>query len=151
MKELSMIQKIQTLCKKHREALSYLFFGGLTTLVNIVAYWLLARTGLSTAWANGIALALSILFAYFTNRRWVFESRARGMAAWREFGKFIACRLGTGVLDQIIMIVGVDLLGPMLVPDSGMELWGLAVKVLSNILVIILNYVFSNVFIFVRK
>jgi len=146
-----MIQKILTLCKKHREALAYLFFGGLTTLVNIVSYWLLARTGLSTAWANGIALALSILFAYFTNRRWVFESRAHGAAAWREFGKFIACRLGTGVLDQIIMIVGVDLIGPMLVPETALSLWGLGVKILSNILVIVLNYVFSKVFIFARK
>ena len=146
-----MIQKILTLCKKHREALAYLFFGGLTTLVNIVSYWLLARTGLSTVWANGIALAASILFAYITNRRFVFASTAKGAAAWREFGKFIACRLGTGVLDQIIMIVGVDLIGPMLVPETALSLWGLGVKILSNILVIVLNYVFSKVFIFARK
>ena len=116
--------------------------------MNIAAYWLLARLGLSTAWANGIALAASILFAYITNRSFVFASTAKGTAAWREFGKFIACRLGTGVLDQAIMILGVDVLGPTIVAPAHMELWGLAIKIFSNILVIILNYIFSKLLIF---
>lgn len=145
------MDKIRSLWARYREVLVYLIFGGLTTLVNIVVYWVLARIGLATAWANGIALAVSILFAYATNRSFVFASRARGAEAWREFGKFIACRLGTGVLDQAIMILGVDVLGPLVVSAAGMELWGLGVKVFSNVIVIVLNYVFSKVIIFRKQ
>lgn len=142
---------IRKIWNRWREAIVYLFFGGLTTLVNIVVYWVLARVGLATFWANGIALAVSILFAYVTNRRFVFASAAHGAEAWREFGKFILCRLGTGVLDQGIMVLGVDVLGPLVVSAAGMELWGLGVKVFSNVIVIVLNYVFSKVLIFRKR
>ena len=60
--------------------------------------------------ATGLATAISILFAYFTNRRWVFESRAEGRAAWMEFGAFVACRLSTLLLDMAFMGVTVDFL-----------------------------------------
>ena len=58
----------------------------------------------------------------------------------KEFGSFVACRVATGVMDEIIMIVGVDVLG----------IWGLGVKIFANILVIILNYIFSKLLIFRR-
>lgn len=85
-------------------------------------YSLLSAQGLSTGWANGIALAVSILFAYFTNRRWVFLSRAHGRAALREFGSFILCRIGTGLIDQAIMLIGVDRIGASLFPSPGLGL-----------------------------
>ena len=124
--------------KRYREQIAYLFFGGVTTLVNIVSYAVLSHLGLSTGVANAIAWVLSVLTAYITNRLWVFDSHSRGAAAVREFVSFIGCRVATGVLDEGIMIVGVDRLG----------LWGLGVKVFSNVLVIVLNYVFSKLFIF---
>ena len=96
------MQRLFNLLRREREKVTYLFFGVLTTLVNIAGYSLLSAQGLSTGWANGIALAVSILFAYFTNRRWVFLSRAHGRAALREFGSFILCRIGTGLIDQVI-------------------------------------------------
>ena len=153
------MDKIRSYWTKYREVLSYLIFGVLTTLVNIVTYAVLAQLGLTTAWANGIALAVSILFAYVTNRIWVFESRAKGLQAWVEFGKFIACRIGTGLVDQAIMVVGVDVLGARLLEDvefamlgmTAMELWGLGVKVFANVIVILLNYVFSKLIIFRKK
>ena len=130
---------MKELFQKYKEVISYLFFGGLTTLVNIALYTLLARlTPLPTAAANGIALVCAILFAYVTNRIWVFESRTSGKAALKEFLSFIACRAGTGVLDEVIMIAGVDMLG----------LWDLGVKVAANVIVIIANYVFSKLLIF---
>lgn len=144
------METIKRLWQRYREPVSYLFFGGLTTLVNIGAYWLLAGLGLSTAIANGAALAASILFAYVTNRLWVFESRARGAEALREFVRFLLCRLGTGVVDELIMIAGVDWMGPMLFPD-GFSQWGLIVKVFANVVVIVLNYVFSKLIIFKKK
>ena len=142
--------KLKSLFLKYREQIAYLFFGGVTTLVNIAAYAVLSRVGLSTGVANAIAWALSVLVAYVTNRRWVFDSHSRGTAAAKELISFVACRVGTGLLDEAIMVLGVDRLGPVVAPNH-MALWGLGVKVFSNILVIILNYVFSKAFIFRKK
>ena len=75
---------LKELFRKYREQIAYLFFGGVTTVVNIVTYWLLARLGLSTGLANGIAWVLSVLVAYVTNRVWVFESKSRGLAAVKD-------------------------------------------------------------------
>ena len=126
---------------QYREQLSYLFFGGVTTLVNILALEVLARLGLRTWLANAIAWVLSVLVAYFTNRRWVFHSSARGREALREFGAFVGCRLGTFALDEVIVVAGVD----------GLHLWRPGVKVFANVLVILLNYVFSKKLIFRGK
>ena len=144
------MQKLKSLFLKYREQIAYLFFGGVTTLVNIAVYALLSRAGLSTGVANAIAWVLSVLVAYVTNRLWVFESKSRGAAAAKEFLSFVACRLGTGLMDEAIMVLGVDRLGPLVAPNH-MALWGLGVKVFSNILVIVLNYVFSKLFIFKKK
>lgn len=134
------MKKIRDLIIKYREAVSYLFFGGLTTVINIAVYYICAAMGMPTAIANAIAWIISVLFAYITNRIWVFRSHSSGKALMKEFGSFVACRVATGVLDEIIMIVGVDVLG----------IWGLGVKVFANILVIILNYIFSKLLIFRR-
>ncbi len=144
------MQKLKSLFLKYREQIAYLFFGGVTTVVNIAAYALLSRLGLSTGVANAIAWALAVVVAYISNRLWVFESKARGAAAVKELVSFVACRLGTGLMDEAIMVLGVDRLGPIVAPNH-MALWGLGVKVFSNILVIVLNYVFSKLFIFRKK
>jgi|GEM_PF-256604 len=98
--------------KKHWEVLSYLIFGVLTTLLNIVLYALFSRLFGYTAansWGNVLDNALCILFAYCTNRAFVFRSRTTGKAMAKEFGTFVTCRLGTMVLDAAIMIVGGNL------------------------------------------
>lgn len=149
--------------RAHREVLAYLVFGVLTTLLNIVLYALFqALFGYQAAnsWGNVLDNALCILFAYATNRTWVFASRTRGREAVREFGAFVACRLGTLVLDAVIMVVGGNWLagagtalvlgaaGRWLTGAQARTLWGLAVKVASNGLVIVLNYVFSKLVVF---
>ena len=99
--------------KKHWEVLSYLIFGVLTTLLNIVLYALFSQLFGYTAansWGNVLDNALCILFAYCTNRAFVFRSRTTGKAMAKEFGTFVTCRLGTMVLDAAIMIVGGNLL-----------------------------------------
>lgn len=142
------MDKIMQIWKKHREVLSYLFFGGLTTLVNVGLFMMLtAWTQLSTSAANAIALAASILFAYITNKLWVFESRLTGWAAAKEFGMFILCRIGTGFLDQFVVVAGVDWLGGFIGLAHSM-LWAGAVKIFANVLVIIANYIFSKLLIF---
>lgn len=120
-----------------REVLFYLVFGVLTTLVNIISYAILSRVFVvGTVGANVIAWFLAVLFAYLTNRRWVFLSRGRNVV--REATAFFSGRLATGVLDTIVMFITVELLG-----------WNdLVMKVISNFIVIILNYVISKFFVF---
>ena len=187
--------------KKHWEVLSYLIFGVLTTLLNIVLYALFSQLFGYTAansWGNVLDNALCILFAYCTNRAFVFRSKTTGKAMAKEFGTFVTCRLGTMVLDAAIMIVGGNLLaaqGAALVESlfgsfltvsgsytgaaasaaasaagvaiiggadgptaifvttliTAQEIWGLCVKVFSNVVVVVLNYVFSKLIIFKKK
>ena len=81
-----MMERVKSCWKRYREQIAYLFFGGVTTLVNMAALELFARLGCPTWLANAIAWVAAVLTAYFTNRRWVFASRARGRDAIREFG-----------------------------------------------------------------
>ena len=135
-----MKDNLKDLFYKYRELILYVFFGGLTTLVNWGGYWLLADLfHVPYLWATAIAQIVSILFAYVTNRIWVFESKAKGVAAvfW-EMVRFFGCRGASFVLDLLCMRVGV---GALHINDKVM-------KLLSNVIVIIVNYVFSKVFVF---
>ena len=135
--------------KSHREQLSYLFFGGVTTVVNIATYALLhTALGMHSDLANAIAWAVAVAVAYVTNRIWVFRSRSRGRAMLSELVAFLGARVLTGLMDEGIMHVAVEMIGPRLIPVHLRSLWDLGVKVASNVLVIVLNYVFSKGFIF---
>ena len=128
---------------KYRDMIPYMIFGVLTTLVNIAAYWLLAHPlGLSTVPSTVIAWVLAVLFAYLTNRKWVFHSEAKTRnEIIKEGVSFYLCRLGTGVLDWLGMYVMVDVLH-----------WNdLIVKIAVNIVVIVLNYVASKLIVFRKK
>ncbi len=123
-----------------RQFLLYVIFGGITTLVNLLTYYILARSlGLSTGMSTTLAWILSVLTAYLTNRSWVFGSQATSLGEiLHEAASFFLCRFATGLLDLAIMVVSVDLLG---FPD-------LPTKLVSNVLVIVLNYVASQFLIF---
>ena len=98
---------------KHREVLAYLVFGVLTTLLNIVLYALFSRLfgyEAANSWGNVLDNVICILFAYLTNRAFVFASRTQGREALKEFGAFVTCRLGTLVLDAAIMMIFGNLL-----------------------------------------
>ena len=149
-----MLQKLLALYKKYAEVINYLFFGVLATVLNIVLYavfQLLFGYEAANSWGNVLNNIICILFAYWTNRTWVFTSKTHGKAALAEFGKFISCRLFTLVVDTAIMFVGGNLIGPMFVPERWLGLWGLAVKVGANVVVVILNYVFSKLIVFRKK
>ena len=96
----------------------------------------------ASAFSAAVAWVLSVLFAYVTNRRWVFHSEAKGAKAiGKEFAAFLGARLGTGLLDMLIMYLCVDLLG-----------WNdMVMKLASNVIVVILNYILSKFFIFKKK
>ena len=134
---------MKTLFQKYKELILYIFFGGLTTLVNWGMYWLLNDVvQIHYLWATAIAYLSSVLFAYVTNRIWVFESKVRGVKGiLTEMGKFFLSRGATFLLDLLCMYVGVDLLR---VNDKLM-------KLLSNVIVIAVNFILSKVFIFRKK
>lgn len=131
---------IKKLLKKYRSFLCYAIFGVLTTLVNLVAYHMcFERAGMNNTLSNVVAWILAVIFAYVTNKIWVFESKSwRWKVLRREISSFVSCRLATGILDLVIMYVCVDVMKwhPMLM------------KLMSNVLVIILNYIFSKLVIF---
>ncbi len=125
---------------KYKSQILYIFFGGCTTLINIVSFWLLSRLMPDmTIVTNAIAWVVSVAFAFVTNRIFVFESHSRNVL--REAGSFLLSRLATFALDELIMYVSVELL------FQNELMW----KLISNVLVIILNYVFSKLFVFNKK
>ena len=146
-----MTERLKQLWAKYYEQLTYLIFGGLATLLNIVLAMVFRSFSMPTTLNTVLDNVICILFAYTTNRLWVFKSRSRGADALREFGSFIACRLGTMVMDVAVMWLGADVIGPALLPAAWLGLWFLGVKVFSNVLVIVFNYVFSKKIIFIKK
>lgn len=138
-----MINFILGLMKKHKSFIAYGVFGVLTTIVNIVTYNICYNNlGISNTLSNIAAWILAVTFAYLTNKVWVFDSKSwKWEVLRREVPAFISCRLATGVLDIVIMFICVDIIG----------LHALLMKVISNVLVIILNYVFSKLVIFKKK
>lgn len=140
---MSRMNKLKDQILKRKEVFSYLFFGVLTTLVNYIVYFLLTRAfHVEYLWANGMAWVAAVLFAYFTNRKWVFSSQVKGFGPrLREFTAFVAARLLSLGIDMGIMYVGVSVL------QIG-DFW---VKTASQVIVIVANYLFSKLFVFRAK
>lgn len=126
--------------KKHKETILYLFFGTLTTFVNIISYLFFTRVvSLNFIIANILAWIFAVLFAYFTNKFFVFESKVIEIAfLFKEFLSFVSFRLFSGITEMLIMYIMIDLL---FIND-------IIVKVFTNIIIIVLNYVFSKMIIF---
>lgn len=136
-----MFAKIAGLCRQYRELIAYLVFGVLTTAVNYLSYLLISPFFTYTGIPTVIAWFLSVVFAYLTNRRFVFHSKAKGRAVWSEAGSFFMARVMSGVMDVVIMAVFADWLG----------LNDRVVKLASNVLVVIFNYVASKLVVFRKK
>lgn len=137
------MKKVLDFLKKYEEIISYLFFGGLTTLVNYAVYlpcynWFY----LSGALSNVIAWVAAVAFAYLTNKPFVFKSHDWSMkVVLPELTKFVGCRVGSGLLETAIIFVTVDLLG-----------WnGNVIKLITSILVVVLNYVASKLLVFRKR
>ena len=135
-----MIQKLISLAKKYKDILLYLIFGVLTTLVNYAVYLPLYNyAGISAAISNGAAWIVAVAFAFLTNKPLVFGSRDwSAKTLLPELGKFLGCRIGSGLLETAILFLTVDLL------HWNGNLW----KILTSVLVVILNYVASKLLVF---
>lgn len=124
---------------KIKEILWYGFFGVLTTLVNIISFYLLDKTGMNVYINNFIAWFLSVLFAFVTNKLFVFNSKSLDKkVVMKEIFSFFFFR---------ILSLGIDMAG-MYICISLMNLGKMISKVLMNVIVIVANYIFSKIFIF---
>ena len=137
------MKKLFALLKKHEEVISYLFFGGLTTLVNYIVYLPCYNLlHLSGAVSNAVAWVAAVAFAYLTNKPFVFKSHDwSAKTVIPELTKFVSCRIGSGLLETAIIFVLVDWLG----------LDGNVIKLATSVLVVILNYVASKLLVFRNK
>ena len=131
------------LLEKYKAVISYLFFGACATFINIGTYIICFDVfHISNMVSNVIAWVTAVIFAFFTNKLWVFESKSfDGKVFFWEMFSFFGCRLLTLVVDLAIMYVGVDV----------MQWNEILFKVIANIVVIILNYVASKLIIFKKK
>ncbi len=137
------VKKMSTLKKlyqKNEEIINYLVFGGLTTLVNVVVFFVFnSLLGVQYLIANAISIVLSILFAFFTNKKYVFKSETLTAQAWlKEFLLFCSFRLVSAGFDMLSMWILV----------GGLELDSNLAKLATQFIVVVLNYFFSKWFIF---
>ena len=156
------METINKLFNKYREVIMYLIFGVATTLVNwITAFAMqkifkLSGEGIEFAITNAVAWIVAVLFAFFTNKKYVFESKTVGVKAYfTEMGKFIGARLATGAIEITLptLLVKLGLKQPLDVTVYGRNIVyeGFWAKAITSIIVIILNYVFSKLFVFRKK
>lgn len=134
-------EKIETIERRlvNRETVSYLIFGVLTTLVDWLVYPVIRWFGYSVAWSAAGSWAAAVLFAFVTNKRFVFQSVVFSLGGlFREFASFVACRTFSGGITILAMVVLVDWLG------CNEWLGKAAVSALS----MVLNYILSKLFIF---
>ena len=138
-----MIQKLRNLVGKYWDILSYLFFGVLTTVVNYLIYLPVYNfCGLSAAVSNMIAWVGAVIFAFLTNKPFVFHSYDwSAKTVVPELIKFVSCRLASGVMETVILFLAVDCM------NWDGNIW----KLITQVLVIIINYVGSKLLVFRNK
>lgn len=131
---------IRQLFYQYKEPITYLFWGVMSTIANVVTYWLCYDVGhISNMASTLVAWIVAVIMAFITNKLWVFESRN---TSWqedlKEFFSFIGFRIVSEIFDLGIMYWAVDFMG----------MNGLFWKIVANVIVVILNYIFSKFIIF---
>ena len=132
-----------TLFAKYKQTILYLIFGVLSTIVNILTYAFCTRNlNIEFLISNWIAWIVAVLFAYITNKFFVFESKKINIKFLiKELSSFISCRLLSGIIEMILMYTMISL----------MSLNDFIVKIITNVVVVILNFIFSKLIIFKNK
>ena len=131
---------MKKLLQKYGDILSYLFFGGLTTIVSLSIYWVCGHLlNWSATASNVVSWIGAVAFAFLTNKPFVFKSHDWSWkVVWPELTKFLGCRIGSGVLETVVIFVTVDLLS-----------WNdMLMKIIMQVTVVILNYVGSKLLVF---
>lgn len=138
-----MIQKLRSLLVKYWDILTYLVFGVLTTVVNYAVYLPVYNfCGISAAVSNMIAWVAAVAFAFLTNKPFVFHSHDwSAQTVLPELTKFVSCRIASGALETVILFLSVDCM------NWNGNIW----KLVTQVLVIIINYVGSKLLVFRKK
>ncbi|MEE0110783.1 MAG: GtrA family protein [Oscillospiraceae bacterium] len=138
-----MISKIRSLVEKYWDVLTYLIFGVLTTVVNYAVYLPVYNLlGLSASVSNCIAWVVAVAFAFLTNKPFVFKSHDWSkQTVIPELTKFISCRIASGAAETVILLVSVDIL------HWNGNIW----KLVTQVLVVVLNYFGSKLLVFRKK
>lgn len=147
------MQKIKDIFKKYKEIILYIIFGGLTTVVNYIIYFTCTKA-LHIGWspATVVAWVGAVLFAYVTNRIWVFESRANGFVpVLVEFIKFIGARLLSLGMEWVTLKLLLDILHMDAFLWHDLPAGEFIAKTIAQIIVIIANYIFSKWIVFRKK
>ena len=137
------MDKFQKKYDTYKDIFFYAVFGVITTIVNICSYWLLAHVFmLDIMKSTMVAWILAVFLAFYTNRKWVFHSVVVStIGIIKEMSAFFVCRFFTGIVDVGCMYLCVEIF----------YLNDVYIKIFSNILVIILNYIASRLLIFKKK
>lgn len=134
------MEQIKKLWKRWKQIFLYLFFGGVTTVVNIIAFFISYEVlGINSIISTVLAWIAAVAVAYITNKIFVFESITATLRELiREITAFLSCRLVSLGADVFIMWLFNEILGYNAV----------LVKILANFIVVVMNYIFSKLFIF---
>ena len=135
-----MMNKINTLLKKHKEILLYLFFGTVTMAVSIFTFALFEWLGLDPLAANILSWIIAVLIAFITNTLWVFESTLKEKVLLKVV-KFYTARLSTLAVEELLLWIFINVL----------DFNSLIVKTAAQVVVIVLNFVISKLFVFRKK
>ena len=129
------MDRIKELMKKYRELITYVFWGGMTTVVNYIVYFACTKLlGIEYLISNVIAWVVAVIFAFWVNKIYVFQSYGRDKKTMlHEFGTFVSARVLSGVLE------------------TGMMALFVSVKIIASVLVVIINYVLSKLVIFKKQ
>ena len=139
--EFPILRIFEPFYRKYKEVLLYLFFGVLTFIISIVSYGLLAIK-LNVLIANILSWILAVIFAYITNRVWVFDNIAdKGRNNIYEMLRFITGRIFTLIVEELILYFFI----------TRLEMDKIIVKIIAQIIVIVLNYIISKLLVFNRK
>lgn len=139
------MEKIKELYIKYKEVINYLIFGVLTTVISLIVYYITVFTFLNPdnavqlQIANILSWIAGVTFAYVTNRKYVFESKEKNKV--KEASKFVLARVTTLIMDMLIMWLGVTIL----------HLNDKIIKLISQVVIIVSNYIFSKLFVFKNK
>lgn len=144
-----MVDKVKKIYKKYEEVINYIIVGGCTTVVSLVSKYLLLFTVLKAS--NPIQLQIAVLiswvcavtFAYITNRLFVFKSKSKSYL--EEIAKFFGGRVGTLLMEMVIMWFFCNLLG------LNSDMWVFIFTIVCQILIMIANYFISKFFVFSKK
>lgn len=139
----SLFNKIWKIYKDHEEVINYLFFGGLTTIVSIGSYAIFAKIfGLSILLSNILSWILAVLFAFITNKIFVFKSKNNTIKDFfMECIKFYSARIFSLGVESLILYIGATVL----------HINDIIVKVFAQVIVVILNYILSKLIVFKGK